>query len=86
MPKDSARMPRNDAIKFDAPARSSAARTSAPRRTPVRTPTGSASGNISEQQIRERAYQIYLRRGGKPGDPAADWAQAERELRSSQHG
>lgn len=31
-------------------------------------------------QIRERAYYIYLERGGAPGDPVADWLQAEREL------
>jgi hypothetical protein len=36
----------------------------------------------TEEQIRMRAYEIYLRRNGAPGDPAADWAQAERELAS----
>jgi len=36
---------------------------------------------ITEEQIRERAYQIYLARNGAPGDPTADWYQAERELR-----
>lgn len=35
----------------------------------------------SEQQIRERAYEIFLRRNGGPGDAHADWVQAERELR-----
>lgn len=34
----------------------------------------------TETQIRERAYFIYLERGGTPGDPHADWLQAEREL------
>ena len=38
-------------------------------------------GTPSEQQIRARAYEIYLRRNGGPGDAHADWAQAERELR-----
>lgn len=33
-------------------------------------------------QIRDRAEQIYWARGGQPGDPVADWLQAERELRS----
>jgi hypothetical protein len=37
----------------------------------------------SDQQIRERAYFIYLNRGGAPGDPMADWLQAERELREA---
>lgn len=31
-------------------------------------------------EIRQRAYEIYLRRGGEGGDPTADWFQAEREL------
>lgn len=34
----------------------------------------------TEDQVRARAYEIYLRRGCGPGDPGADWAQAEREL------
>jgi Protein of unknown function (DUF2934) len=36
-----------------------------------------------EQQIRERAYQIYLARGGQNGDEVADWIAAERELKES---
>ena len=27
-----------------------------------------------------RAYQIYLERGGSPGNELEDWTQAEREL------
>ncbi|TWT41121.1 hypothetical protein RAS1_38140 [Phycisphaerae bacterium RAS1] len=41
---------------------------------------GSSSGPISADQIRKRAYEIYLRRNGGPGDPTADWLTAEREL------
>ena len=37
--------------------------------------------NLSEEQIRSRAYEIYLRRDGGPGDASSDWSQAERELR-----
>ena len=33
------------------------------------------------QEVQERAYQIYLGRGGVPGDSTLDWLQAERELR-----
>ena len=33
-----------------------------------------------DDQIRLRAYEIYLRRDGRPGDPAHDWFCAEREL------
>lgn len=35
----------------------------------------------TEQDIRERAYQIYLERGRQPGHDVDDWFQAERELR-----
>jgi len=34
----------------------------------------------AEEQIRLRAYQVYLERGGLPGDPVADWIRAERDL------
>ena len=34
----------------------------------------------TEEQIRARAFEIYQRRNGAPGDPHADWLQAEREL------
>ena len=37
----------------------------------------------SEQQIRERAYEIYLARGGQEGDEVSDWLAAERELSES---
>jgi hypothetical protein len=33
-----------------------------------------------EQEIRNRAHEIYLQRGAEPGDEAQDWFQAEREL------
>jgi uncharacterized protein len=33
-----------------------------------------------EQEIRNRAYEIYLRRGGQSGNELEDWLQAEREL------
>jgi hypothetical protein len=35
-----------------------------------------------EQEIRIRAYEIYLQRGGQPGHELDDWLQAERELTS----
>ena len=35
---------------------------------------------ITEEQIRNRAYQIFLRRKGAPGDQFGDWVLAEREL------
>jgi len=33
-----------------------------------------------EDEIRLRAYEIYLQRGGEPGREMEDWLQAEREL------
>ena len=37
---------------------------------------------VTEEQIRGRAYQLYVARGKKPGDPLRDWLQAEKELRA----
>ena len=33
-----------------------------------------------DQEIRNRAYEIYLQRGAQPGYEVEDWLQAEREL------
>jgi hypothetical protein len=33
-----------------------------------------------EEEIRCRAYEIYLERGAQPGLELEDWLQAEREL------
>lgn len=33
-------------------------------------------------EIRQRAYEIYLSRNGEPGDAVQNWLQAELELRS----
>lgn len=33
-----------------------------------------------EQEIRLRAYEIYLARGSQSGDELEDWLQAEREF------
>ena len=35
-----------------------------------------------EQEIRRRAYEIYLERGEEPGRDLEDWLEAERELAS----
>jgi hypothetical protein len=34
----------------------------------------------SHDEIALRAYQIFLERGGAPGNPLEDWTRAEREL------
>jgi hypothetical protein len=36
---------------------------------------------LSEQMIRERAYEIYRQRGGKGGNAEGDWLTAEAELK-----
>lgn len=37
----------------------------------------------SEEQIRLRAYELYIERGGGDGNDSDDWLQAERELRGT---
>ncbi|HEY1730696.1 MAG TPA: DUF2934 domain-containing protein [Terriglobales bacterium] len=41
----------------------------------------SRSFSISEQTIRERAYEIYTLRGSKGGHAEGDWLTAEAELK-----
>jgi len=65
----------------------------APRRRTTRVARSSASKSAarpasqaySEDQIRERAYYIFLERGrgGRLGDALGDWLQAEHELSSA---
>jgi len=38
---------------------------------------------VSEDEIRIRAYEVFLERGAEPGDELSDWPQAERERRRS---
>ena len=40
----------------------------------------SADQAPSHEQIRLRAYEIFLERGGFPGNELDDWLQTEREL------
>jgi len=35
-----------------------------------------------EEQVRRRAFEIYLERGAQDGSDLADWQQAEAELQS----
>lgn len=53
-----------------APVHADGAVAAAPRREPT------------VEEIRRRAYEIYLERRGVGGSPEADWLQAERELRA----
>jgi len=39
------------------------------------------TGNLpTEEQIRKRAYEIYVSRGSSDGQEVSDWLQAEQEL------
>ncbi len=40
----------------------------------------SANHTLSREEIQLRAFEIYLARGGLPGNELDDWLQAEREL------
>ena len=37
--------------------------------------------SMSEEQVRARAYELYLQRNGDGGTPEEDWYRAEAELR-----
>jgi hypothetical protein len=43
--------------------------------------TNGAHPSIDEQ-IRLRAYELYVERGAQPNDDLRDWLQAEREVRA----
>jgi hypothetical protein len=53
----------------------------APRIRASKSVTGqSQSGSPSVDDIRRRAYELYMQRGCGPGNQLQDWFQAEREL------
>jgi hypothetical protein len=37
-----------------------------------------------EERIRQRAHELYLRRGNQPGSEIDDWLKAEEEIRRAQ--
>jgi hypothetical protein len=38
---------------------------------------------ITEDEVRLRAYELYVQHGTDSGDEVGDWLQAERELRTN---
>ena len=48
--------------------------------TPTQAATWQAGNSAPDEEIRRRAYEIYLERGEQPGRELDDWLQAEREL------
>lgn len=53
-----------------------------PQKKPTQTGAlGLSVGNtLRDEEIRRRAYEIYLERGEQPGHDLDDWLRAEREL------
>jgi hypothetical protein len=57
-------------------------------KAPIVPPSKSSPGQLamtphavpSDSKIRERAYELYERRGCEPGQDEQDWLYAEREL------
>jgi hypothetical protein len=47
---------------------------------PINAPINRTAANL-EDEIRRRAYELYLQRGNAPGSEAEDWLAAEREVR-----
>jgi hypothetical protein len=35
------------------------------------------------REVQRRAYELYMERGGQPGQELEDWFQAERELKEN---
>lgn len=60
--------------------------------TPIRETTGVTTGNGAvqldpriQEEIRVRAYELYLERGGEDGFHQQDWSRAEKEILSKHH-
>ena len=48
---------------------------------PSRVTDTSVYPSVSEDKIRQRAYELYMQRGGQHGKHVDDWFRAEAELR-----
>jgi hypothetical protein len=69
--------------------------TSSPRRRTTKKPNGGTLDGpngtqpprpeVTEDDIRTRAYHRYLERGGSDGGDFDDWLEAERELKLPRH-
>ena len=53
--------------------------------TQAKTGKVSVVNSTRDEEIRRRAYEIYLERGEQPGRELDDWLQAERELKRGIH-
>ena len=52
----------------------------APEKSSARSEPQTAAGRPARGEIELRAHQIYVERGGAPGQDVEDWLLAEREL------
>jgi hypothetical protein len=58
-----------------------------PEARPPRRPAAKRTPLMpTHDQIRERAFSIFLKRNGGPGDPHSDWLEAERQLTAELNG
>ncbi len=53
----------------------------APEKSSAEGEPQTAENHPTREEIELRAHQIYVERGGTPGQEVEDWLQAERELR-----
>jgi len=51
--------------------------------TQPRAEDAAANHAVNHSEVRRRAYEIYLGRGGRPGNELEDWLQAEYELQNA---
>jgi hypothetical protein len=54
----------------------------ATERAKERPPKGATESLPLEEQIRRRAYELYVERGSESGSEVDDWLRAEEEIRS----
>jgi len=58
------------------------------KRAASKKPDGAAKAPVaarqpSDEEIRARAYERYLERGGEPGGDFDDWLEAEKDLKAT---
>ena len=53
-----------------------------PSSSPTTTQDAPLRPTVSENDVRLRAYELYIQRGAAPGNDVGDWLQAERELQA----
>ena len=69
----------SSALQMSSAAESNAGKAQIP--LPSRVTDTSVYPSVSEERIRQRAYELYMQRGGQHGKHADDWFRAEAELR-----